>query len=288
MNLYMKKSLGSARGKQFFTWQKIIIGILSLILFISILNVFIAPIKNAFYYAVAPISKSLWKAGNGTAGFLTPFFNIQGLARENSNLKQENEKLLSQIIYLHPMLAQNQAIQKVVQNTQEDRFALTATQTIGLDVNADTVLVDRGFINGVAENMPVISADKTLVGKVYKVYKNFSQVVLISNKNSVVDVKVSSLGMQDPANPPVPVLGAVKGSGNLSLYLDLVSSEAQIQPQDMVLSSGQEGVFPKNLLIGTLTSIDKNDLKPFQTAKIQPSFDIKSADTLFIITNYKQ
>jgi rod shape-determining protein MreC len=85
-----------------------------------------------------------------------------------------------------------------------------------------------------------------------------------------------------------PIFGAIKGNGNFSLYLDLVPSNAPLHTQDVVVTSGQEGIFPRNLLIGSITQSTKNDLKPFQTAPIQPFFDVKNHDTLFIITDYKR
>ena len=96
----------------------------------------------------------------------------------------------------------------------------------------------------------------------------------------MVDVRVLD------ASVTVPVAGVVKGSGGLLAYLDLVSSNATLNDADTLITSGLEGIFPKNLLIGKITSVDKNDAKPFQTAKIQPFFSTQNIDTFFVITNY--
>ena len=281
MNVYLKKPFGPAQGKQHYLWQKITIGITAITALVVILNIFSQPIKNTFHYVTAPISKVFWQAGDVASGFFGSLLNANGINQENNNLRQERENLLAQISALKNTIHQQQSLQEIAQFTQGQNFNLKLAQTIGLDTAGDTLLIDRGFQDGIMENMPVISSTKVLVGKTNKVYQNFSEVMLISHNHSVVDVKIPD---QNPLNPGIS--GAIKGSGNLSLYLDLVSSQAQINQQETVFTSGLEGVFPKDLLVGTIISIDRNDVKPFQTAQIQPFFDIKNIGNLFIITNY--
>src|SRR5207237_1162769 len=104
-----------------------------------------------------------------------------------------------------------------------------------------------------------------------------------SAKTSVVDVKIQQGDITKNL-----IHGALKGGGNFSIYLDLVDSDSDIKEGDVLVTSALEGIFPPDLLIGKITSSDKNDIKPFQTAKVQPFFDIKNIDNLFVITNYKK
>jgi len=238
--------------------------------------------------ATAPITKSFWQAGGGGYGFFGSFLNAQGLNQENSNLKEENQNLLAKIVSLEQTLQEDQAIQGAIENTKADKFSLVSSQVIGLDQMGDFAMINQGSDDGIAENMPVISNTKVLFGKVSKVYKNYSQVMLISNESSVVDAQIVSQNPPDPQNPQSSVYGIVKGNENFSVYLDLVPSSAQINPGDTLATSGLEGIFPKDLLIGKILQSDKNDAKPFQTAKVQPFFDIKNIGNLFVITNYQR
>lgn len=272
MNVYLKKKNNS--------WQKIALGSLGVLLIVGLLFAFQSPIKNVFFLASSPLLKTFSGVGDEATGFFGGFFNRASLTQENNNLKQENQSLLSQVANLQQAVRENQAIQDVVQNTLQDNFKLTLTQVISLDSANDFALINKGSEDKITQNMPVISSTKVLLGKVTKVYGNFSEVMLISNKNSVVDARVLD------ALATVPVAGVIKGGGGLLAYLDLVSSNATLNDADTLITSGLEGVFPKNLLIGKITSIDKNDAKPFQTAKIQPFFSTQNIDTFFIITNY--
>jgi rod shape-determining protein MreC len=286
MNAFLKKQnlklpLPQSRRGFSITWQKIAGGILVLILCIGLLNIFQAPIKNVFYTLISPVTNLFLKAGDNTHSFFQPLLNAKGLGQENNNLKEENQKLLSQISALQETVKQDQSIKEIIQNTQGDHFTMAVAGVIGLDSENDFILIDKGSQNGISENMPVVSGTKVLFGKVYKVYKNFSQVMLVSNKNSVVDASIQQNDITLPS-----ILGAVKGSGNLLAYLDLVSSQAQLKEGDALVASGLEGVFPKGLLIGKIISSEKNDLKPFQVAKIQLFSDVKNSENLFVITDY--
>ena len=280
MNVYLKK--------QHFHWQKIAIGIVALILFVGFLNLFQSPIKNTFYYLTAPVSNLFWKAGDNMSGFFGSFLHAGSLTQENNNLQQQNQQLLSQIASLQNALQQDKAIKEVVQNTRSDNFKMILAQSIGLDSANDVVLLNRGSSDGIGQNMPVISSTKVLIGKVSRVYKNFCQIMLISSKDSVVAAQILPLSASQDIGSSGQVSGVIKGSGNLSMYLDLVASDQSLHQQDVVTSSALEGIYPKGLLIGKISSIDSNDVKPFQTANILPFFDIKNMDNLFIITDYKK
>ena len=275
MNIYTKK--------QNFLLLKTIIVIIVFLTLAGSFHLFEDQIKNYSYRATSPIAKVFWRAGDSLSMLSKSFAGGRWITEENNNLKEENQKLLSEISSLKEKLQENQAIGEFLQNTQNDHFETLLASVVGVDYANDVILIDKGSDDGIEENMPVISSQKVIYGKVLKVYKNFSNVMMVSNKNSVLDVKIQDGDVTKP-----PIYGAIKGNGNLSFYLDLVSLDAQIKEGDTLVSSALEGIFPKDLLVGKVLSINKDDLKPFQTARVQPFFDIKNIDSLFVITDYKK
>ncbi len=275
MNIYIRK--------QNFLLRRIIISTLALIFIIGFLNIFQVQVRNYFYVISRPISQQFWKSGNAAFSFATSFLPSENAKKENMILRQENLYLLSQIALLQDSLRQNYLVSGAVQIAKENNLTLAMAHVVGLDLGGDFVLIDKGAKDGILQNMPVISNEKVLYGRVHQVYNNFSKVMLISNLASVVDVKI-----QKNEKEKSPIYGAVKGISNQSLYLDLVSFDAEITEGDVLVTSALEGIFPKNLLVGLITSKDKNDLKPFQAAQVQQFFDVKNTDTLFVITDYKK
>ncbi len=275
MNIYI--------GKDNFLLRRIVISVLALVLIIGFLHMFQSQVRNSFYSVSGPVSHAFWKSGHNAFGFFTSFLPDENTKKENILLRKENQDLLARVASLQDSLRQNYLGQGALQTAKENNFTLSLAHIMALDLRSDFVLIDKGSEAGISENMPVISGEKVLYGRVYQVYKNFSRVMLISNSASVLDVKI-----QKDESDKIPVYGAVKGTGAGSLYLDLVSSESKINEEDVLITSALEGIFPRNLLVGQITSKNKNDLKPFQTAQIQHFFDVKNTDTLFVITDYKK
>lgn len=254
---------------------KIFIGAVALFLFLAVLNLFSAPIKNGFFALNSPMQKVFWSAGESGAGFFTSFVKAGGLSKENQNLKNQVQQLYAQVASLQTIINGNQAQSEVSQACQNNSFKLLMVGTTGLE--NDMLSINKGSADGVAENMPVISQQGALFGKVFKVYKNYSQVMLISNKNSVISVKVQQSGIN----------GVVKGQGALKILFDLVPIDQTISQNDVLVTSALEGIFPKDLLVGTITKVVKNDQDPHQQAQVQPFLN-PSIDNLFVILNYKR
>ena len=82
------------------------------------------------------------------------------------------------------------------------------------------------------------------------------------------------------------VAGVIRGQGGQRVILDLVPQEDQFAQGDLVVTSNLGSVFPENLLIGEVVEIVKSGADPFQKAKINSFFNLKSADLVFVITSF--
>jgi rod shape-determining protein MreC len=261
-----------------------------LIVVIFVLNIFISPLKNNFFKLSLPLQNIFWSAGKSSSLFLGSLFNGASLFNENCLLKEQNQKLLSQVVLLQSIEQGNKAQSTISQTCQNSGFKFVMAGVSGLDGD-DILSINKGLEDGLLEGMPVVNEQNVLFGKIYRVYKNYSQVMLISNKNSIVNVKVQTIVGQDSDNNTTiikEVDGVVKGTGGLTAYLDLIPISNEIKIEDILVTSAIDKSFPKDLLVGSIVEISKDDQKPFQQAKIDLFSDIKTADNLFVITNYKQ
>ena len=268
-------------------WLKLLIGTIIFIIVVFILGLLTTSIKNYFYAFSAPIQKTFWFAGGSSSKFLGSFFRVGSIVNENENLQRQNQDLLSQVAFLQSIEEANRAQSDVSTSCQNSEFNLMMAGVIGLD-EGDILSINKGSTDGIAEGMPVVNQQNILFGKVLKVYKNFSKIMLISSKDSVINIKVQQQVPADNTDSVPEIDGVVKGGGGLSAYLDLIPVSDNINSQDVLITSAIEKSFPKDLLVGKITKIDKDDQKPFQQAQIDLFFNVKTTDNLFVITNYKQ
>ena len=248
------------------------------VLLVFLLNFFQRDVRSFFYDISAPIQKVLWKAGERTSDFLEGIVRVKILKQELDELRLENQELISQIITLQKLKKENETLRQALEIGLQKEFKLALTQIISKDISQDFILIDKGSEDGISKNMPVITQQKVLVGKIGEIYKNFSKVILISNEESSFNGKIQK--------EEKDISGVVKGQEDFRILFDLIPREENLSQGDIVVTSALGGIFPKGLLVGKIKGIKKSDVEPFQQAEIEPFFDISQTETLFIILEF--
>ena len=250
--------------------------------FIFVVNFFNLKIKNSFYSLSSPFEKKLWALGNYFSSSVSPLLNPNSLLKENTELKQKNTELLAQILSFQASNKAQEAANVMYSNAQNENLDLAMASIIGSDEDR-MIVINKGLDDGLKSDMPVVDQHNILFGKIETVYKNFSTVMMISDKKSVINIKIKN----DSPDSKDEVSGLLRGDGNFNVYLDLIPIDKQISADDVVVTSSLEKVFPKDLLIGKVTSVEKNSQKPFQQAAVTPFFNLMDTDYVFVVKGYK-
>lgn len=250
--------------------------LLAILFLILNLTSFSKEIKNFFYLISSPFQKILWQAGERTSDFLAGILKAGILEEENKKLYIQNKELVVENISLKELKKENQILRQALDLGLEKSFELSMAQVVNKDISQDTLLINKGGKDGILEGLPVISSQKVLVGKIGKVYDDFSEVILISDKDSSFDAKISEK----------EIYGLIKGKGNLEFYLDFIPKDKQVFENDAVVTAALGKTFPAGLLVGEIKSVKKSDVDPWQTAEVKASFQISDLDILFIIKDF--
>lgn len=254
--------------------NKILILIIG-ILFILSLNFFQKEVRGFFYSISYPIQETFWNARDRVSDFFEGLLGGENLKKENEALKLENQKLLAENVALKRTEEENETLRRALGVGLADDFELAFAQLVGKDVSQDSILIDKGLEDGLSKDMAVITEEKLLVGKITAVYKDFSRVMLISNKESSFDAKISEKDIE----------GLVRGKGGSEIYLDLIPRDKEIKKGDLIVSSSLGGVYPQGLLVGVVKEIKKSDVQSFQQAEISPFLDLQELKNVFVIIN---
>lgn len=246
------------------------------ILFLLVLNFYQKEVKNFFYLISSPFQKTLWKTGDNVSDFFETIAERKTLKKENEELKLKNQELLAQIVLLKELRKENEVLREALNIGLQKEFKLLLAEVIGKDISEDLILINKGSEDGILKDMPVITEGKVLLGKISEVYKNFSKVILLSNQESTVLVKVED----------GEIKGVAKGKGNFKILLDNIPLNQEIKEGDLIITTLLGGNFPKGLLIGQIKEVKKSDVEPFQQAEILPFFDILEIEIVFVITNF--
>jgi len=155
---------------------------------------------------------------------------------------------------------------------------MLAAQVIGAsaDPSSHTVFLNRGERDHVRRNMAVITPDG-IVGKIVEVLaNNTSQVLLLNDKDSGVGALFAGTRTH----------GVVKGTGDFSPRLEYVVNDEKVRPGDVLLTSGDDRIFPKGLLIGTVS--DAAPGNPFQVIHVQTGARLDRLEDVLILLSQQE
>ncbi len=135
------------------------------------------------------------------------------------------------------------------------------------------LLLDRGERSGVKKNSIVVTPEG-LVGRVIKVNKGSSQVLLITDPGSEIGALIQRTRIQ----------GVIQGRKR-DLILKYLPLEANVREGDLVLTSGLEGgLFPKSLVIGRIKKIEPSHPQDlFLKIVVIPEVNLSSLEELLLL-----
>lgn len=241
---------------------------------VAVLNVpfFNSGFKNAVYSLLAPIQQNVWAAGAGTYKFFGSFASADSAVRENEKLREQVNNLMAKNAQVQELKKENDFLRQGLNLELDKDFDLKLANVISKLVEQDVLIVDKGSRDMVDVGMPVITAQKSLVGKIVKVYDGFSEVALVTGKDFSFDAKIGDEGID----------GLVKGQGSCRAAVSLVPKGKDLKSGTVVSTSTLGGIFPAGLLVGTINEVNKNDVETFQSASVSLAFDVSGISQVFI------
>ncbi|MEO6053873.1 MAG: rod shape-determining protein MreC [Chthoniobacterales bacterium] len=208
--------------------------------------------------------------------------SLDQLETENAQLVTDNKLLLAENKILRDIEKENQKLRQALEYRERAKYKLLPARVISRDASAwwNTVKINRGFEDGVEEDMTVVTEDG-LVGKTTTIGKNESIVLLVTDESCKVAAKIDGLHEQGILSG-LRVQSSDKPQLQLN-YLTKNAALAQGQKVDTVGVSG--GVFPPGIALGTIQSFHTRELD--SQAILTPAVDIPNVEDVFVVMGAK-
>ncbi len=243
------------------------------------------PVQNLSLTVAAPLENGLRELADPIADFFEGLFNRGDLKRENERLREELERLQSQVAAVEDAQRRAQELEEALEVKESRPYdEFVAADVIAQDPSGvkRALAINRGSKDGLDEGMVVLSKSGSLVGTVSRVYEDFAWLRLITDPNSAVNVVVLAQGDEEGSE----ARGVAAGDLGGRLSLEMVPAEARITDGDLVTTSGLGGNYPRALLLGSVRSVEDKPQALFRKATVEPAADLSSLDTVMIITNF--
>jgi len=232
-------------------------------------------LKDTGSLVIKPINLTVQNTLNHLTKYYQVFNETENIYESNRQLKQENQELSHENAVLKEKLATYERIAKMVQFKEYYNYEMIPAQVIGREPGNwfHSVIIDMGSKDGIEIDMGV-ATHKGLVGKVIQVGRNTSEVLLIIDQGCSVGAMV-----QRPRE-----VGVIKGGTESNYcYLDYVAHDADVQLNDIVVTSGMGSTIPKGIIIGRIVVIRKEKHDLFQRILIKPEVDFNKLEEVFIV-----
>ncbi len=224
--------------------------------------------------AVAPLEKILVWTRTSTGNLWHNYFYLRGVRAENRGLKAQIERMSLEQVRMSQDADQARRLQALLAFKEQFISQTLAAQVIGSSGSelSRSVYIDKGEHDGVKPDMAVITTDG-VVGKVLRVYRSTSLVLLIDDQTSGVGSILDKTRLQ----------GILRGTPSGEVVLEKVMSDETVPMGELVLTSGGDGIFPKGLPVGRVTKVTPGrDL--FLNIRVHPAADLSRLEEVLVVT----
>ncbi len=223
---------------------------------------------------VSPVQKGIMASRSEILNVVDNYFMIVNTSKENEFLKNKIERLEHDLFIMEETRRENLRLKQMLSYSEELGPEKILAQVIGWDsANQFKVLrLNRGSKDGITLMSPVIT-NSGLVGYIYRVGYNYSDVLTILDPNNRVDAIVERTRTH----------GIVEGVFNYMCSLKYVSRTEPIELGDRLITAGVGGIYPKGVKVGMITNIEQESSGMTLSVEVTPSVDFHQLEEVIVL-----
>ena len=230
---------------------------------------------------LTPLQKVTSALSGGAASVWEKYTSIDDVMDRNEQLEAENAELRQQMVDYDRIKAENDAYKALarIQDTNSEASYVSAF-VIGRDPLDEFggFTLDQGSTDGVAVNDAIISDRGYLLGVVVEVDATSCKVMTILHPS------FNAAGVISRTRENGIITGSADYAADGQCVLTNLDRTTEARKGDQVITTGLGGVFPANLLVGTVQEVVPEQSGKSSSAVILPGADPRTVKHVFIIT----
>ena len=232
---------------------------------------------------LTPLQKVTSALSGGAASVWEKYTSIDDVMDRNEQLEAENAELRQQMVDYDRIKAENDAYKALarIQDTNSEASYVSAF-VIGRDPLDEFggFTLDQGSTDGVAVNDAIISDRGYLLGVVVEVDATSCKVM------TSLHPSFNAAGVISRTRENGIITGSADYAADGQCVLTNLDRATEARKGDQVITTGLGGVFPANLLVGTVQEVVPEQSGKSSSAVILPGADPRTVKHVFIITEY--
>lgn len=228
-------------------------------------------LESSMLRAVAPLTRGVSSLVGSVRNFGDDWKGREEMAAENQALRQRVAEMELEVMRLSELETEVDRLAEALDYSRASGRSLRVADVVYADHSSwfRTLLLYTGD-RPATLNQPVIS-DDGLVGRVVEVVPHYAKVQLITDRAAAVGAMIRRTRRQGVAR-----------SGPRGLELAFLPQQADVRVGDRVVTSGIDGIYPRGLPVGIVTSVERGQ-ELFYNISLEPAVDFGVLDHLYLV-----
>lgn len=231
-------------------------------------------VERLFISITSPVQLAVTSTINAVQNVWDTYFLAVLAVEENAGLKEQLGKAIEIKNRYEELELENIRLKKFVNFSDLVPNTYVAAQIIARDPSPwfKTIMIDKGLSDSLVKGSPVMVSEG-IVGQIIEVSKNYSRVLLITDRNSAVDALIQNSRVR----------GIVKGNNEDNCSFVYALRKDEVKEGEMIISSGLDQIFPKGLKIGRVLKVTQAHSQLFQDITIETSVDFDKVEEVLVL-----
>ncbi|MDP9326857.1 MAG: rod shape-determining protein MreC [Actinomycetota bacterium] len=228
---------------------------------------------------MAPLQRAVTNATRPVGDFFVSIAHLPSLSRENRDLKEEVAGMRTDINGRTALESELNRLRQLLDLTNSTEFPLVNALVIGNGVSnfENVITIDRGYADGIAVDMPVVTGGDTgarLVGRVIAVASNAANVMLITDRDAATAARLVDTRQA----------GLLEGQGDADMVMSFLKEDVAVEPGAVVETNGYEnGLYPPGITIGEVSRFVPATSTTELYVTVRPAVDFSTLDYVAVV-----
>lgn len=222
------------------------------------------PVRAALAQVLYPVQWLILQPVTALRGVGGYFQSLQSAQRSEQELREKLGMQSQKANQVEQLLLENRRLRQLAELRQRVAAPGQLAQVLydAADPFSRKIVIDKGQGDGIEAGSPVV--DETgVLGQVTRVYGAVSEVTLLTDRDQAIPVLNTRTGAR----------GVAFGDASLStgaLELRFTAANADVQPGDVLATSGVDGVYPPGLPVARVDKVERRNDSAFARIALRP------------------
>ncbi|MDT3737411.1 MAG: rod shape-determining protein MreC [Denitratisoma sp.] len=224
--------------------------------------------------ALYPLQRAAYTPVDLYGQFSDYFSSLAAVQRENAQLKRKELESANWLLRQQHLELENQRLRELLDMKARQPVSGTLAEILyaARDPFSRRIIVDKGSQHGIVAGQAVVD-EAGVLGQVTRTYPLQSEVTLVTDKNQAVPVRIVRNGLR------TVLFGASGGQ----LELRFLAANADVQPGDVLVTSGLDGIYQPGLPVARVVRVDRDAAYSFARILCEPVAGVEKHGQVLVL-----